>query len=46
MNDAVLEQTGSNTTVASARHKVIDWDIHPSLPNRNEILPFLSKRWQ
>ena len=47
MNDAVLEKISSDTSsAASTRLKVIDCDIHPSLPNRNAILPFLSKRWQ
>ena len=47
MNDIVLDKPGLYAaTPASTRLEVIDCDIHPSLANRNAILPFLSKRWQ
>ncbi len=47
MNDIVLEQSGADKARRTAtRLKVIDCDIHPSLHNRNAILPFLEKRWQ
>lgn len=47
MNDTVMEKAGSNAATSAGAHlTIIDCDIHPSLANRNAILPFLSKRWQ
>ncbi len=37
---------GSPTAEAAVSQKIIDCDIHPKLSSANDLMPFLSQRWQ
>jgi len=45
----VLDRMDDDTSLrndARSKLKIIDCDIHPSLRSREDLFPFLEKRWQ